>query len=328
MIPGRTKGSLTRFFRDQGAWWCQQVEIVVSDGSRSYQAAIAQYLPDARHVLDRFHVVRWFTEGLTWYGGRYNAAHQSSGPQHTNRTCSEPVSLCCAGRIISAMPTGSTWIGCSTPIHVSAPRGTRSRSSTRSTKPTTSTGLMRRWEVRPSLRQRPDPRIPRDRGHDHRLGGRDPGLPHQQTSIERTPRRAQQLEAARFRGIGAGLVCGEARRSVGTAYKRLLHARAYRECAGDRYDHESLSVDLASAYRIGDLINVELTDLDEVLAAVADRPGGRDAGFQDAVQLPPSHWHRGRLPLARRGVHTVAGDESQQVTSVSSRWMLGVVMLR
>jgi len=65
MIPGRTKGSLTRFFRDQGAWWCRQVEIVVSDGSRSYQAAISQYLPDAVHVLDRFHVARWFTEGLT-----------------------------------------------------------------------------------------------------------------------------------------------------------------------------------------------------------------------------------------------------------------------
>ena len=65
MIPGRTKGSLARFFRDQGPQWCRQVEIVVSDGSRSYQAAIAQYLPAARHVLDRFHVVRWFTQGLT-----------------------------------------------------------------------------------------------------------------------------------------------------------------------------------------------------------------------------------------------------------------------
>ena len=49
---------------DQGAWWYRQVEIVVFDGSRSYQAAIAQYLPDARHVLDRFHVARWFTQGL------------------------------------------------------------------------------------------------------------------------------------------------------------------------------------------------------------------------------------------------------------------------
>ena len=40
------------------------VEIVVSDGSRSYQAAIAQYLPDARHVLDRFHVARVRHEAL------------------------------------------------------------------------------------------------------------------------------------------------------------------------------------------------------------------------------------------------------------------------
>ena len=65
MIPGRTKASLTRFFREQGPDWCRGVEIVVSDGSHPYRAAIAQYLPQARHVLDRFHVVRWFTEGLT-----------------------------------------------------------------------------------------------------------------------------------------------------------------------------------------------------------------------------------------------------------------------
>ena len=65
MIPGRTKGSLARFFRDQGPSWCRGVEIVVTDGSHPFRAAIAEYLPHARHVLDRFHVVRWFTEGLT-----------------------------------------------------------------------------------------------------------------------------------------------------------------------------------------------------------------------------------------------------------------------
>ena len=37
-----------------------------TDGSRSYQAAIAQYLPDARHVLDRFHVVRVRHEGAVF----------------------------------------------------------------------------------------------------------------------------------------------------------------------------------------------------------------------------------------------------------------------
>jgi len=65
MIPGRGKGSLSGFFRDQGPSWCRGVEIVVTDGSRPYRAAISEYLPHARHVLDRFHVVRWFTEGLT-----------------------------------------------------------------------------------------------------------------------------------------------------------------------------------------------------------------------------------------------------------------------
>ncbi len=46
MIEGRTKASLSRFFRDQGAWWCRQVEIVVSDGSRSYH-------PDHRPIPAR-----------------------------------------------------------------------------------------------------------------------------------------------------------------------------------------------------------------------------------------------------------------------------------
>lgn len=61
MIPGRTKGLLARFFREQGPRWRRGVEIVVRDGSRSYQAAIGQYLPTARHVLDRFRLVRCHT---------------------------------------------------------------------------------------------------------------------------------------------------------------------------------------------------------------------------------------------------------------------------
>ena len=65
MFPGRSKASLSRFFIEQGPRWCQNVQTVVSDGSRSYQTAIIRYLPSARHVLDRFHAVRWFTQGLT-----------------------------------------------------------------------------------------------------------------------------------------------------------------------------------------------------------------------------------------------------------------------
>ena len=37
---------------------------VVTDGSRSYKSAIDAHLGHARHVLDRFHVFRWFQAGL------------------------------------------------------------------------------------------------------------------------------------------------------------------------------------------------------------------------------------------------------------------------
>ena len=53
----------------------------MSDGSRSYQAAIAQYLPDARHVLDRFHVVRWFTQGLTLVRGEIQRRSEGQAAQ-------------------------------------------------------------------------------------------------------------------------------------------------------------------------------------------------------------------------------------------------------
>ena len=65
MFPERSKASLSRFFIEQGPRWCHSVRTVVTDGSHSYRAAIHRYLPGSRHVLDRFHAVRWFAQGLT-----------------------------------------------------------------------------------------------------------------------------------------------------------------------------------------------------------------------------------------------------------------------
>ena len=45
----------------QGHRWCKGVKVVVSDGSKAYKSAIGAHLGHARHVLDRFHVIRWFT---------------------------------------------------------------------------------------------------------------------------------------------------------------------------------------------------------------------------------------------------------------------------
>ena len=41
------------------------VTVIVSDGSKAYKSAIDVHLGRARHVLDRFHAIRWFSAGLT-----------------------------------------------------------------------------------------------------------------------------------------------------------------------------------------------------------------------------------------------------------------------
>lgn len=64
MVRHRNALALSGFFVEQGQRWCRRVEVVVSDGSESYKAAIHAHLGHATHVLDRFHVVRWFAAGL------------------------------------------------------------------------------------------------------------------------------------------------------------------------------------------------------------------------------------------------------------------------
>ena len=65
MVPHRSSAALSAFFAQQGHKWCKQVKVVVTDGSRAYRSAIDARLGHARHVLDRFHVIRWFSAGLT-----------------------------------------------------------------------------------------------------------------------------------------------------------------------------------------------------------------------------------------------------------------------
>jgi transposase len=65
MVAHRNEAALSGFLASQGRRWCRSVEVVVSDGSKSYKAAIDRHLGHALHVLDRFHVVRWFAAGLT-----------------------------------------------------------------------------------------------------------------------------------------------------------------------------------------------------------------------------------------------------------------------
>lgn len=64
MVAHRNEAALSGFFAGQGRRWCAGVKVVVTDGSKSYKAAVGRHLPHATHVLDRFHVCRWFAAGL------------------------------------------------------------------------------------------------------------------------------------------------------------------------------------------------------------------------------------------------------------------------
>ena len=67
MVQHRSSAALSTFLMQQGHRWCKGVKVVVSDGSKAYKSAIDAHLGHvhARHVLDRFHVIRWFSAGLT-----------------------------------------------------------------------------------------------------------------------------------------------------------------------------------------------------------------------------------------------------------------------
>lgn len=64
MVAHRNAQALQGFLDRQGHRWCRQVEVVVTDGSKAYRAAVVSHLGHATHVLDRFHVIRWFAAGL------------------------------------------------------------------------------------------------------------------------------------------------------------------------------------------------------------------------------------------------------------------------
>ena len=106
MVPHRSSAALSAFFAQQGHKWCKQVKVVVTDGSRAYRCAIDARLGHARHVLDRFHVIRWSAAGLT----AVRRDIQRREPPGVSSplsipTCSVPGSLCSSEATPSQTPT-------------------------------------------------------------------------------------------------------------------------------------------------------------------------------------------------------------------------------
>ena len=73
MVEHRSSAALSAFLMSQGHKWRRGVKVVVTDGSRTYKASVDACLPHARHVLDRFHVIRWFCRGAHRGASRHPA---------------------------------------------------------------------------------------------------------------------------------------------------------------------------------------------------------------------------------------------------------------
>ena len=185
MIPGRTKASLARFFREQGAWWCRQVEIVVSDGSRPYHPD-HRTIPTRRSPCARPVPRRALVHPRTHPGTTRDTTPRpgAASPNVRAGPACEPASPSYAGPTTSPKPTKRTSTACSTLIPASEPRE-NALPTLRSRQP--GPGQPGARTVRRFLRHRTDTRIPPSRGHHHRMGRTDLGLPHHPTTVSNGP---------------------------------------------------------------------------------------------------------------------------------------------
>lgn len=65
VLEDRSKESLLKWLDERGTAWCAAVQVACSDMWDAYQEAAEQKLPNARRVVDRFHVMKNLNEALT-----------------------------------------------------------------------------------------------------------------------------------------------------------------------------------------------------------------------------------------------------------------------
>lgn len=61
---GREIESLSAFFEERGTQWCGGIAHVCSDMWRAYLHVIKKHLPEAVHILDRFHIVKLLNDAV------------------------------------------------------------------------------------------------------------------------------------------------------------------------------------------------------------------------------------------------------------------------
>lgn len=64
MVPGRSKAVFKQWLAEQDDAWKKGIEVVAMDGFTGFKTAAAEELPEAREVLDPFHVVKLGSDAL------------------------------------------------------------------------------------------------------------------------------------------------------------------------------------------------------------------------------------------------------------------------
>ena len=146
MVEHRSSAALSAFLMQQGHRWCKGVKVVVSDGSKAYKAAIDAHLGHARHVLDRFHVIRWFAAGLTQVRRDVQRRPEGSKPAFDPEVFRARFALLRRGDTLTDADRARLGKPSSTPTHGSEPAGRPSKNSTASTSPTTTTAPSSPWD--------------------------------------------------------------------------------------------------------------------------------------------------------------------------------------
>jgi len=65
VLPDRSKETLEKWLDERGIAWCAAIEVACSDMWDAYQEAAKVKLPNARRIIDRFHVMKNLTEAIT-----------------------------------------------------------------------------------------------------------------------------------------------------------------------------------------------------------------------------------------------------------------------
>jgi len=64
-LPDRNKATLEKWLGERGQTWCEAIDVACSDMWDAYQSVAADKLPNARRIVDRFHVMKNLNDALT-----------------------------------------------------------------------------------------------------------------------------------------------------------------------------------------------------------------------------------------------------------------------